>query len=238
MLRLILDRSCALTSFALAAGDQILCKMQWGGSMRSPGWFAEMAESIQGAGRSVAEVDEFICVTGPGSFSGIRSALAALEGMALPGQKPLYGISSAAVLAAEYFRGDADLVSVIGDARRSRLWCVNFKLDQSGIKIDAGKDITNTASDFRLIKPQELAGEVSAGALVISPDWDRIEDQLTATFPADRLIKKNVSPGVEIIVALLAKFPSVCTLEPLPVYLHPAVAAKKLCSSSVFMERL
>jgi len=236
MLRLILDRSCALTSFALVAGDQILCKTQWGGSMHSPGWFAEMAESIQESGMSVAEVDEFICVIGPGSFSGIRSALAALAGMALPGHKPVYGISSAAVLAAEYLQGDAALVSVIGDARRSRLWCINFKLDQSGFKIDTGKDVTNTAADFKLIKPQDLAEEVSSGALVISPDWDRIGDQLTTTFPDECLIKKNVSPKVEVLVALLAKFPSVCTQDPLPVYLHPAVATKKLCSSSVFME--
>ena len=233
MLRLILDRSGGCAGFALADEAQVICKTLWtGGAMHSPAWFAEMAAEIQSSGCSVADIDQFICGTGPGSFSGIRAALSALEGMALPGRKAVLGISGAAVLAFEYGVDDFDLVTVIGDARRSRLWCVSYKLDNSGcgIKLLNGAEISNTASDFELITTEDLLKKIPAGSRIISPDWDRIGELLTETFPDEYLIKQKLSPDIEIMARLVAQAPALCRLEPMPIYLHPAVAVKRVTS--------
>ena len=228
MLRLILDRSGGCTGFALADDHQVICKTLWEGAMLSPAWFAEMASAIQSSGCSVADVDEFLCGTGPGSFSGIRAALSALEGMALPGKKPVRGISGAAVLAFEYGMAEFDSVTVIGDARRSRLWCVSYKLDHTGygIKLLNGGEISNTASDFELIKTDDLFKRIPAGTRILSPDWERIGEFLTEEFSPERLINKKLSPDIEVMVRLTSQFPALCRLEPMPIYLHPAVVVR------------
>ncbi|MDA3924354.1 MAG: tRNA (adenosine(37)-N6)-threonylcarbamoyltransferase complex dimerization subunit type 1 TsaB [Kiritimatiellae bacterium] len=229
MLRLILDRSCQCAGFAMAENDRVICKKEWqGGAMHTPTWFAEMATVIQDSGHSVAEVDEFVCGTGPGSFSGIRAALSALAGMALPGNKPVLGISSAAVLAYEYASAAFDSITVIGDARRSRLWCASYVVnaDKFGIKLLNGAELSNTASDFDLIKADELVQKVPEGSLVISPDWDRIGDLLKESFSSEQLIKDKLSPSVDLMARLALQIPSPCRLEPMPIYLHPAVVVR------------
>lgn len=228
MLRLTLDRSGGCAGFAFADECEVICEKQWeGGSIRSPEWFAEMSAELDGAGCSIVDVDEFICAVGPGSFSGIRSALAALEGMALPGRKKVYGISSAAALAYEYGGGDYNLVTVIGDARRSRLWLSSFKLDtQKGLTLHDDRTVTQTADDFTLLKAEEVADSVPAGTLILSPDWDRIGDLLMETFPAERLVKKKISSSAAVMALMASKIPALCRPEPMPVYLHPAVVVR------------
>ncbi|MFO7937583.1 MAG: tRNA (adenosine(37)-N6)-threonylcarbamoyltransferase complex dimerization subunit type 1 TsaB [Kiritimatiellia bacterium] len=150
MLRLILDRSCGCAGFALSRDRDILCELKWeGGSARSPKWFAELSAAIRRSGCRVDEIDEFVCAVGPGSFSGIRSALGALEGMALPCGKPVLGISSAAALACEYMRDAFESVTVIGDARRSRLWSFSCRSDdESGLKLLNGGIPSQSPEDF------------------------------------------------------------------------------------------
>ena len=68
----------------------------------------------------LAPLDVTHCAVGlgPGSFAGIRSALAFLEGFCAPRQLPILGVSSAAAIAHDV-GGDA---IVLGDARRGQYW--------------------------------------------------------------------------------------------------------------------
>jgi tRNA threonylcarbamoyl adenosine modification protein YeaZ len=229
MLRLILDRSGGCAGFAFADESKVICEKLWeGGSIRSPEWFAEISAQLDAAGCSVVDVDEFVCAVGPGSFSGIRSALAALEGMALPGNKKVYGISSAAALAYEYGGVDYNSVTVIGDARRSRLWISSFKLDpRTGLMLLDNRAVSQTADDFELVKAEDAVNSVPEGTLILSPDWDRIGDLLMDSFPAERLVQKKLSSSAAVIALMASKFPGLCRPEPMPVYLHPAVVSGK-----------
>ena len=228
MLRLILDRSCGCAGFALARDKDILCEFLWeGGSIRSPEWFAEMADAIADCGCSVVDVDQFICAVGPGSFSGIRSALAALEGMALPGGSPVLGISSAAAMAFEYGGDKSGSVTVIGDARRSRLWVASFKRDpKNGLALFDGGAPSRSADDFELVKAVDIEAAVPDGTLILSPDWDRIGELLTETFSDERLVSRKLSSRAPVIAEMAADYPALFHLEPMPVYLHPAVVVR------------
>jgi len=229
MLRLILDRSAGCAGFALAQAEQVICQRLWAeDGMRSPLWFTEMAAVMRSSGYSVADVDEFVCGIGPGSFSGIRAALSALEGMALPGRRPVLGISGAAVLAVQYGGAACSSVTVIGDARRSRLWCVSYQLSGSGelLELANGAAITHTAADFELLTAAELTAHVPPGSLILSPDWERTGEFLKESFSAGRLMMKRVSPDIEVMARLASRQPALCRLEPLPIYLHPAVVVK------------
>lgn len=229
MRRLILDRSCGCAGFALAQEDQVICKKLWEGkAARSPTWLAEMADVMCASGCCVDQVDEFVCAIGPGSFSGIRAALAACAGMALPGRNPVLGISSAAALAFEYAGKGYASVTVIGDARRSRLWCVSYQLseDAHAFKLFNGAPITNTAEDFELLNIEQLEQGIPGGTLILSPDWERVGDLLMERFPIERLVTKQLSPNLDVLARLAHCLPALCRLEPLPIYLHPAVVVK------------
>ncbi len=229
MLRLILDRSAGSAGFALAQEERVICKKVWeGDGVRSPAWFMEMADLIRSSGYSVTDVDEFVCGIGPGSFSGIRAALSALEGMALPGRKPVLGISGAAVLAVQMAREGVNTVTVIGDARRSRLWSVSYQLDRNGRirELANGGEVTHSAADFELLAAAELSARVPPGSLILSPDWERIGGVLTENFSPERLMMQTASPDIEVMARLVSRQPAQCRPEPLPIYLHPAVVVK------------
>lgn len=228
MLRLILDRSGGCAGFALARADDILCELLWeGGSARSPAWFAELRDALEKCACRVEDVEQFVCAIGPGSFSGIRSALAALEGMALPGRKVVLGISSAAALAFEHSSAAFDSVTVIGDARRSTLWVTSFKPNSKcGLtRLDGGIP-TQSADDFKLITEAQIADEVPERSLVISPDWERIGGLLSASFAAERLIPEKLSSRAPVLAEMAARFPVICRAAPMPIYLHPAVVVR------------
>ncbi len=209
-------------------GDVLVCEQVWDGEpTRSPEWIACLAETLSAAGLSVSELDAFVCGLGPGSFSGIRACLSALQGMALPDNRPVYGVSSAAALAL----GHADVakdVTVVGDARRNRLWCVTYRVDAAArrVRLFDGRVPSHTSDDFQLVPAESLSQAVPDGTRVLTADWDRLSGLLTAAFEADRLVAHAVFPRAADVGRLALAEPSACLLEPLPVYLHPAVAEK------------
>ena len=85
-----------------------MCEKVWDGEpSRAPAWMAELADVIAAHGWNGASFDEFVCGLGPGSFSGIRACLAALQGLALPDGRPVYGIASAAAVALGQAEGES-----------------------------------------------------------------------------------------------------------------------------------
>jgi len=61
---------------------------------------------------------------GPGSFSGIRVALAAAQGLALPGKTPIYGARSSDSLARQL--PHVTRLGVFADARRGEYYCTLY----------------------------------------------------------------------------------------------------------------
>jgi hypothetical protein len=60
---------------------------------------------------------------------------------------------------------------------------------------------------------------------IVSADWERLESLLRATFAADRLVARAVYPAAADVGRLALAEPACRVREPLPIYLHPAVAA-------------
>jgi len=48
---------------------------------------------------TINQIDLFACATGPGSFTGVRTGIAATQGLALAAEKPCSGVSTLAMLA-------------------------------------------------------------------------------------------------------------------------------------------
>ncbi len=85
-------------------------------------------EVLAQAGLSAKDVDKLAVCTGPGSFTGLRVALAFAKGFALPRKLPVVGLSNLAIWAAQVDpEGQKKIVS-IADVRRGELcWSAVFE---------------------------------------------------------------------------------------------------------------
>ena len=199
---LALERSTARGGAALLAEDGALVA-----AVEDPRGFQGDAYALVDAvlaqaGAPLADITRYAVGTGPGSFSGVRSAIAVLAGLALPAGGRLEGVSSAAAVNAVFRAGHPDVstVAVVGDARRGRLWIAVY---------EDGAAPVHAAGDF-IVVPH---------AAVVTPDLDRLQSLLAAAFPPERVF--GVAPTAEAVARLaLAGSAGVA----LPIYLHPAVA--------------
>ena len=153
------------------------------------------------------DIERIVVGIGPGSFAGIRSALAFAQGYAL-GKRgvEVYGLPSPCAIAA----GRRGTLAVVGDARQGKLWIALFKegrLERSVYQIDA--------SELQLQLPADGTFKV------ISPDDKRIGNMLKAMF-GERYLGEAF-PTVEGLKAYAEAYPEELIKEPLPIYLNPAV---------------
>lgn len=91
-----------------------------------------IAQVIKNAACQIADLEAIIVANGPGSFTGIRIALATVKGLAHPYHIPIYTVSTLRALRyhGRYFDG---LVCPILDARRNQVYAAVY--DQTGALI-------------------------------------------------------------------------------------------------------
>lgn len=78
-------------------------------------------ETLAAAQLSVADIDQIAVCTGPGSFTGLRVALAFAKGLALPRKIPVTGISALEVHSARHAPALEKRVIAFTDVRRGEL---------------------------------------------------------------------------------------------------------------------
>lgn len=159
-------------------------------------------------------VDRIVVGTGPGSFAGIRSALAFAQGYALGRKCEVLGLPSACAIAAQVYAAQADSqpvarrLAVVGDSRRGFAWVALF----DGYRLE--KDVFQ-------VNQADLKGTVPADCQVTTPDAARIEGLLKETF-GERYLGGQ-TPTAEGLQAFAEANPAILKPEPLPIYLNPAV---------------
>ena len=124
MLTLAVDQSTAVNSVALLDGEAVLWETRWTrAEARGPQLVAVIEAALAGLGRAPAQIEAFAVGVGPGSYSGLRMSISAVRAWALPGGRPVCGVSSAEALARDAMdETGARTAAVAGDARRGRLW--------------------------------------------------------------------------------------------------------------------
>ena len=163
------------------------------GECRDGGWVNDL--DLEG-------VERIVVGTGPGSFAGIRSALAFAQGYALGTRCEVLGLPSACALA------DGGRLAVVGDARQGKFWIALF----DGMKLERDVFQVNLA---------ELKGSVPLDCRVVTPDAKRIDGLLKEVF-GERYLGGR-TPTSEGLRRFAEACPSILKPEPLPIYLNPAV---------------
>ena len=179
-----------------------LCIERSTGECRNGDWVERL--DLDGVGR-------IIVGTGPGSFAGIRSAIAFAQGFALGRKCEVLGLPSPCAVAAKVYAGanGGDFpLAVVGDARRGKFWIALFE----GM---------NLVCPVFQVERDMLDLRVPKGAKVVTPDSERIDSLLRETF-GERYMG-GVKPTNEGLGAFAEANPSALAAEPLPIYLNPAV---------------
>ena len=151
-------------------------------------------------------VDRIVVGTGPGSFAGIRAAIAFAQGYAIgrPSCEVL-GLPSPCALA------DGGRLAVVGDARCGKLWIAmfdGFALERDIFQIEASG-------------LKEFASSLPDGCRVVTVDERRIGAALEDAF-GERFDGGRVPDGGGLRRFAEAN-PAALAPDPLPIYLNPAV---------------
>ena len=205
---LVIDRSTDTQSVAVAKDGKVVGRVFAGMDSRSAEWPLKIRDFLATNGLTVNDLDQVLVGQGPGSFAGIRAALAFAQGLALGNKSratKVVGLPSTYALTCDGAR-----TAVIGDARRDRFWIVLY----DGVKC---------VQDFTLVSKDELAKAVPENYAVVTPDGARIEPLLQAIF-AD-LYKGSLVPLAQRLAEVATAHPELPKPEPLPLYLQPAVRA-------------
>ena len=199
---------------------RVLLRREWTeAQFHTQQMFGVLAEALSTDGAGVETIDAFGVGLGPGSYSGMRMALTAVRGLALPTGRDVYGVSSAEALAWDEFqRTGAARVIVLGDARRERCWRVCYERG-TGVPVRLG--------DCELVPLAECFSGAPMGARWVTPDWERLDPLIGASAAQAALdwVDEIRRPTAEAVGGLIdARRRAGLDSEPLePLYLHPAV---------------
>ena len=157
------DTSCAVETLALVQGDLVLAHYQARRPTRRGASFASTIEGVLHAtGRTLADLQGAVVVTGPGAFTGLRVGIATVQGLASALSIPVWSVGAMEGWA---WAACADLVGVTLDARRGEVYTALFRRTGEALEPILGlgmmtpeawrEELASTASGV----PVELVGD-------------------------------------------------------------------------------
>jgi len=161
---------------------------------------------------SPRDLDMIASTQGPGSFTGVRIAIAAARGLALTSRAALFGTDSLTVMARRALREGLDPggpFAVAVDARRDMVYLGLFGPD--GTRLDGPMLCTPTDAVARL--PRDLVLAVGNGADLLAEAAAAQDRALDGTLP-------DLQPGAMALAELAAESPNRTEILR-PLYLRP-----------------
>jgi len=124
---LALDTATEALSVALQCGDTMHAHFEIAPRLHAQKILPLIDRLLGEAGITIADVDAFVFGRGPGAFTGVRTAVAVVQGLAFSHNKPVYGVSTLLAMAAGARRqhGVSQVMPVI-DARMGEVYVAGY----------------------------------------------------------------------------------------------------------------
>lgn len=160
MLVLGFDTTALACSVALVNADtqQVLSDIQINrGSKHSEQLLPVIDQVLRNARRTISEVELFAVAKGPGSFTGVRIAVATAKALAQGQEAPLIGVNSLEALASNCLCPHSLIVPLL-DARKNECYTASFR--------NEGQALVRQTDDYAA-EPQALFTSMQAESSVI-----------------------------------------------------------------------
>lgn len=184
---------------------------------------AEVMEEAQlEGGPGFAALDRIAVTTGPGTFTGVRTGIAAARALALATGKPVCGASSLVVMmrrvAMELDQRRQQRVAIAVDARRGEVYLQCF--EGVGARALSGPQLLPIARAVTLLETFGRAWiAAGSGGSLLAAAADQLELEVDAVFPA-------LEPHASDLAHMADELPVLSTVTPL--YLRPPDAKPQM----------
>jgi tRNA threonylcarbamoyladenosine biosynthesis protein TsaB len=167
LMLLALDTSTSQASLALVTADQALAEMTWNvGQRHSTELLQRLEWLLATAHVSTSQLDGVAVATGPGSFNGIRVALATAKSLGLALGIPLYGVPTLDVQAWGCALTEG-LVWAILEAGRGQVYAAMYA---APVSIGTRAASWGPLGAYAVLAPEELARQVTEPVL-FTGEW-------------------------------------------------------------------
>lgn len=124
---LALDTATEALSVALQHGAKTTTHFEIAPRLHAQKILPTIDRLLQQAGITLADVDAFVFGRGPGAFTGVRTAVAVVQGLAFSHDKPVYGVSTLLAMAeaARRQHGVTQVLPAI-DARMGEIYAAGY----------------------------------------------------------------------------------------------------------------
>jgi tRNA threonylcarbamoyladenosine biosynthesis protein TsaB len=148
---LAIETSSETASVALLRGDAVLSRVSNGVRTHSQAVLPMIQELLAEAGIGLSQCDAVAFGSGPGSFTGVRTACGVAQGLAFGGKLPAVPVVTldAMALACHQQHGAAEVLAVL-DARMGEVYWAQYRFD-NGVLTAASPPVLSAPSD---VQPQ------------------------------------------------------------------------------------
>lgn len=155
MLLLALDLSTRQASIALCTENTLSGEYAWQvGNNHSVELLERIQRLVTECGHTMQSIEAIAVATGPGSFNGLRVALATAKALAFALRVPLVGISTLDIIAAQQQQWRGPICAAL-EAGRGDLYAACYLFDESGEAGQLNYDIRRL-TDYLLEAPAQL----------------------------------------------------------------------------------
>ena len=173
---LAIDTSTNDACLALSDGATLLAELNWRVGQRHGAEARERARwLLHGQGVEMRQLDGVAVALGPGSFNGVRVALATAKALAFALGAPLYGVPTLDVIAWGA-RLSADPIWALLEAGRGEVYAACYASENADaaawrpLPLEAGDGTGEKAGDYSITTPAALAARIS-GPAVFAGEW-------------------------------------------------------------------
>lgn len=184
---LALEFSSERRSVALARDGQVLAEAVEQSGGRGTNAFGLTQTVLATARASRDEIGVLAVGLGPGSYTGIRAAIAMAQGWQLATCAKLLGVSSAEALAAQALAERIHgVVNVVIDAQRGEFYLAKWEITAAG---------RTEMAPLKIVSAAELAANNAAGEICLGPAADNV------MFPSATTIAQLAAGRTEFVAA-------------------------------------
>lgn len=220
---LAIDTTEAGCSAALLDGEEIIERYELAPRRHSE-LLLPMIDGLLGeAGVGLSQLDALAFARGPGSFTGVRIATAAIQGLATAADRPVLPISSLRALAQGAVRAhQAERVLAGFDARMGEVYALACEVSEG---------LAQPVAEEQVCSPDEWASVSGEVWFAIGSAWQAYAEALDTRFAAqlsgrDAAAQVHAQDVARLAAADFAAGLAVSAEHALPVYLRDQVAKK------------